>query len=91
MLLLHGTVFLNGPERWAAEEIVRINPLAGICTYLAMAITRKQLAITTNLTTFVQVLSLHAISKVPIESLFADVTTSQTPMQDNGQLLINDL
>jgi hypothetical protein len=31
-----------------------------------MAITRKQLGITTNLTTFVQVLSLHAISKIPI-------------------------
>ena len=50
-----------------SPNAVRQQLWAAICTYLAMAITRKQLAITTNLTTFVQVLSLHAISKVPIE------------------------
>lgn len=49
---------------------VRLQLWASICTYLAMAITRKQLGITTNLTTFVQVMSLHAISKTPIAELF---------------------
>jgi hypothetical protein len=32
----------------------------------AMAAARKQLGITTNLTTFVQVFSLHVLSKAPI-------------------------
>ena len=49
---------------------VRLQLWASICTYLAMAITRKQLAITANMTTFVQVLSLHAISKTPVAELF---------------------
>jgi transposase len=74
-----------------SPNAVRHQLMAAICTYLAMAITRKQLGITTNLTTFVQVLSLHAISKVPIESLFTDVTTSETTMSAGDQLLINDL
>ena len=51
-----------------------------LCTYLAMAITRKQLGITTNLTTFGQVLSLHAISKTPIDELFADSGTIHPPI-----------
>lgn len=74
-----------------SPNAVRHQLWAAISTYLAMAIARKQLGITTNLTTFVQVLSLHAISKVSIESLFTDVTTSQTPMSASEQLLINDL
>lgn len=61
---------------------VRLQLWASICTYLAMAITRKQLGITTNLTTFVQVLSLHAISKTPIEELFANLTTSRPDTVD---------
>jgi hypothetical protein len=44
-----------------------------------MAITRKQLGITTNLTTFVQALSFHAISKTPINELFTDSNTSPPP------------
>jgi IS4 transposase len=40
---------------------VRLQLWASLCTYLAMAITRKQLGITTNLTTFVQVLSMMVL------------------------------
>jgi hypothetical protein len=56
-----------------------------------MAITRKQLGITTNLTTFVQVLSLHAISKTPITELFADFNTSRPKPSQSDQLMFNDL
>jgi hypothetical protein len=56
-----------------------------------MAITRKQLGITTNLTTFVQVLSLHAISKIPINELFADLNTSHPLSPQSDQLTFNDL
>jgi hypothetical protein len=46
-----------------------------------MAITRKQLGIATNLTTFVQVLSLHAISKTPIVELFANTHTKKKSLR----------
>jgi hypothetical protein len=59
------------------SNAVHLQLWASICTYLAMAITRKQLGITTNLTTFVQVLSLHAISKTPIVELFAHTHTKK--------------
>lgn len=70
---------------------VRLQLWASICTYLAIAITRKQLGITTNLTTFVQVLSLHAISKIPINELFVDFNTSQPTTELGDQLIFNDL
>jgi hypothetical protein len=70
---------------------VRLQLWASLCTYLAMAITRKQLGITINLTTFVQVLSLHAISKTPIAELFADSTTTQAPSSLPNQLVFDDL
>jgi len=58
---------------------------------MAIAITRKQLAITTNLTTFVQVLSLHALSKVPLQELFAKIDTSRIHFDTANQLEFNDL
>ena len=59
-----------------AANAVRVPLWSAICIYFAIAITRKQLGLTTNLTTFVQVLSLHAISKVPVQELFAGIDTS---------------
>ncbi len=70
---------------------VRLQLWASLCTYFAMAITRKQLGITTNLTTFVQVLSLHAISKTPVADLFVDSSTSALSPSSTQQLLFNDL
>jgi hypothetical protein len=74
-----------------SPNAVRLQLWASISTYLAMAITRKQLAITTNLTTFVQVLSLHALSKTPIEELFMESTTRANDMHTQDQLLFNEL
>jgi hypothetical protein len=55
-----------------------------------MATARKQLGITTNLTTFVQVLSLHALSKTPVAELFADNDTSKVELDIHNQLSFND-
>ena len=73
-----------------SENAVRLQLWASICVYLAMAIARKQLRITTNLTTFVQVLSLHALSKAPVVELFADSNTSQVASFIGNQLTFND-
>jgi hypothetical protein len=74
-----------------SANAVRLQLWAAICVYLAMAITRKQLGITTNLTTFVQVLSLHALSKVPIDELFENLNTSTDHFDYPEQLILNDL
>lgn len=74
-----------------SEGAVRLQLWASICVYLAMAITRKQLGINTNLTTFVQVLSLHALSKVPIHELFENINTSEATSDSCEQLIFNDL
>jgi len=74
-----------------SPNAVRVQLWSAICTYLAIAITRKQLAISTNLTTFVQVLSVHAFSKVPIQELFAKVDTSNNQLDTDNQLTLNGL
>jgi len=73
------------------QTAVRLQLWASVCVYLAMAITRKQLGIDTNLTTFVQVLSLHALSKVPIHELFENYNTRTLGESKPKQLLFNDL
>jgi IS4 transposase len=74
-----------------SPNAVRVQLWTAICTYLAIAITRKQLGIRTNLTTFVQVLSLHALSKVPLQELFTKVDTSEPHLDTANQLEFNDL
>lgn len=73
------------------ETSVRLQLWASVSVYLAMAITRKQLGIDTNLTTFVQVLSLHALSKVPIHELFENHDTRSLDAANPEQLIFNDL
>ena len=51
-----------------SPNAVRVQLWSAICTYLAIAITRKQLGITANLTTFVQVLSVHALQNTLFKS-----------------------
>ncbi len=73
-----------------SDNAVRLQLWASICVYLAMATTRKQLGITANLTTFVQVLSLHALSKSPVAELFAENDTSETNDETHNQLSFSD-
>ncbi len=73
-----------------SDNAVRLQLWASICVYLAMATTRKQLGITTNLTTFVQVLSLHALSKTPVAELFVGNDTSKAEGGSDNQLSFSD-
>jgi len=74
-----------------SANAVRVQLWSAICTYLAIAITRKQLGITTNLTTVVQVLSLHALSKVPMQELFAGIDSSEPQADSDNQLTFKNL
>jgi hypothetical protein len=80
-----GTFFGTSPNA------VRVQLWSAICVYLAIAITRKELGITTNPTTFVHVLSVHALSQVPLAELFPKLDTSDQRVDTAAQLTFNDL
>ena len=73
------------------SNAVRVQLWSAVCIYLAIAITRKELKLTTNLTTLVQVLSLHALSKAPLDELLAKIDTSEDHFDTGEQLEFNDL
>lgn len=72
-----------------SPNAIRVQIWTDITAYLACAITRRSYNLTTNLTTFLQVLSLHACAPTPLVNLFLSTTSSHSPQ--NQQLLFNDL
>jgi hypothetical protein len=68
---------------------VRVQLWTAICTYLAVAIARKQLGLTRSLTTVLQILSVNAFQKVPIVELFAELDTSEVDSHTPNQLTLN--
>jgi hypothetical protein len=73
------------------ENAVRVQLWSAICLYLAIAITRKSLGLSTNLTTFVQVLSVHALSNIPINELFTNHTLAENPTPIGEQFTFNHI
>jgi hypothetical protein len=65
---------------------VRVQLWTAICTYLAVAITRKQLGITQSLTAVLQILSVNAFQKVPLVELFTDFNTREAHSNIANQL-----
>lgn len=74
-----------------SANAVRVQLWSAISIYLAIAITRKELGLTTNLTTLVQVLSLHALSRMPLHELFAESDTTIAAPDSHDQLTLNVL
>lgn len=74
-----------------SPNAIRVQIWSAISAYLASALARRTHNITTNLTTFLQVLSLHACSRVPLPQLFEKATTSDEALYANEQLEFNDL
>jgi len=72
-----------------SANAIRLQIWTAISAYLAAAITRRHFNLTTNLTTFLQVLSLHACHRVSLAELFP--TTTPAPPLQNQQLLFNDI
>ncbi|MBI5691510.1 MAG: transposase, partial [Verrucomicrobia bacterium] len=67
----------------------RVQLWTAICTYLAVAITRKQLGLTRSLTAVLQILSVNAFQNVPIVELFAEPDTSKSDSNTQNQLTLN--
>lgn len=74
-----------------SPNAVRVQIWSAISAYLASAIARRNYRLTTNLTTFLQVLSLHACARIPLPELFAKSDTSRPPLIDPQQLEFNEL
>jgi Transposase DDE domain/Domain of unknown function (DUF4372) len=74
-----------------SPNAIRVQIWSAISAYLASAIARRNYGITVNLTTFLQVLSLHACARIPIHQLFTNLDTSPSPTHDFQQLEFNDL
>lgn len=74
-----------------SANAVRVQLWSAISIYLAIAITRKELGLSTNLTTLLQVLSLHALSQAPLPELFAKVDTSHPRYDTSEQLAFSNL
>ncbi len=74
-----------------SDNAVRLQLWASICVYIALATTRKQLGIATNLITFVQVLTLHEVSKVATPEVFAFYDTKESTPSSCNQMPFDDL
>lgn len=74
-----------------SPNAIRVQIWTAICAYLATAIARRNYNITTNLTTFLQVLSLHACARVPLASLFMNPPNLADHPPSDEQLEINGL
>lgn len=74
-----------------SPNAVRVQIWTALSAYLAAALARRSYNVTTNLTTFLQVLSLHACSRTPLDQLFAHSTTSGPPSSPSSQLEFNHL
>jgi hypothetical protein len=74
-----------------SPNAVRVQLWTAISTYLASALARRSYNVDTNLTTFLQVLSLHACARVPVDQLFNKLDTTQTIPSPDPQLEFNDL
>jgi hypothetical protein len=68
---------------------VRVQLWTAICTYLAVAILRKQLELKHSLTTVLQILSVNAFQKAPIVELFSELDTSKVALNIPNQLMLS--
>ena len=62
-----------------------------ICAYLAVAITRRQLGLPHSLTTVLQIVSVHALQKVPLIELFAENDITPPGLTTPEQMVFSDL
>jgi len=73
------------------SNAVRVQIWTAISAYLAAMIAKRNYKLDTNLTTFLQVLSLHACARVPLNELFTKPATSEESVDNQQTLALNDL
>ena len=75
----------------ASPNAIQVQLWSAICTYLCVAITRKRLHLPQNLTTVLQIVSVHALHKVPLAELLAETDITPPPEDIPEQLTFSDL
>jgi hypothetical protein len=62
---------------------------SALCTYLMVAILKKQLGLPQSLHTILQILGTHAFSQVPLYELLKDSERASEPPDSDNQLMFN--
>lgn len=75
----------------ANPNAVRVQLWTAVCAYLAVSISRQLLHVSASLTTVLQIVSVHALQKVPLTELFAKEHTTATTVDIGNQLTFRDL
>jgi IS4 transposase len=73
-----------------SANAVRVQLWIAICTYLAVAITRKQLRLPQTLSCVLQIISVNAFQKVPLAELFTKPQPPSHPSFEYNQLSFNE-
>jgi len=74
-----------------SENAVKTQIWTAVCTYVLVAIAKKQLGIRGNLYTFFQVVGMTVIEKTPIFLVFSDSSLQSTDTPDPNQLILFDI
>ena len=74
-----------------SENAVKTQIWIAICTYLLVAILKKELRLEKSLRTILQILSIRAIDKTPILSAFQDTIDQNLANQPDNQLELFDI
>lgn len=68
---------------------VRVQIWTALCTYLLVAILRKQLQINRSITEILQIISVNAFQQVPIDTLLTESTRTPPQFHCSNQLNLN--
>jgi len=74
-----------------AENAVRTQIWVAITVYVLVAIIKKRLHLQVPRYTFLQVLSIMAFEKTPLNQLFTETTDHESEADDDNQLLLFNL
>lgn len=74
-----------------SENAVKVQVWIAICAYLCVAIAKKELNLDHSLYEILQILSVSAFDKTPVNQLLMSVDLQNTQADDDNQLIINFL
>src|SRR5665213_1559066 len=74
-----------------SENAVKIQVWIAVCVYVLVAIAKKKLMLEKSLYEILQILSIHAFEKTPINQLFQETQLQYFKEQNHNQLTLFDL
>ena len=74
-----------------SENAVKTQVWIAVCVYVLVAIAKKKLMLEKSLYEILQILSIHAFEKTPINQLFQETQLQYFKEQNHNQLTLFDL